>query len=256
MQNVIVSVATNRPTPRATQADLDSLMKAGAMMLRSEGSSDVAFARNIQLSFALHTLRTHAEREVVLCIDDDMRFNVAQAAELCAHAVRNQCPASAVYPTAVSEIAARSDWAPPGKWLAGLGFLAIPAAALSALAKASPEFRWREGETLWEFTQSALHEVDGHARWYGEDYWLCHRLGGVDLLPIDVGHLKTIPLVVDEATLRKIRDGVPLRAAGSPALPFQVKTGQGTGLSVEQETREDVDPELSDYDALGVEKGQ
>lgn len=202
------------------------------MQLTVEGSSDVAHARNTTLSTLLDLMRSpeHAERDVVLLIDDDMVFNVAQAQQVIDHARATGCPASGVYPTAAAEIAASTRWAPPGKWFVGLGFLAIPRALIERLAAESPYFE-RRGRRIYEFTNSALHEVDGELRWYGEDYWLCKRLGGVDLLPIAIGHLKMIPLTVDEETLRKVREGIPL--TGEPT-PFRVTTGAGGGYAVKQ----------------------
>lgn len=256
MKNVIIAIATNRPIASDTQRCLSELMQAGAKKLTSEGSSDVAYARNVTLSFVVREFEKNPELNVALLIDDDMLFNLAQAVELCTHALAHGCAASAVYSTAISEIAATTRWAPEGKWLAGLGFLAIPRQALLELAELSPSFEMR-GHKIWEFTRSALHVVDGHSRWYGEDYWLCARLGGVDVLPIAVGHLKTVPLVPDEETLRRVRERLPFEAAGARGLPFLVRTGQGTGLSVDQKTREPADPDVSDYDAaLGVNKGQ
>jgi hypothetical protein len=202
------------------------------MQLTFEGSSDVAFARNVALSFTCSAFDKNADRDVVLLVDDDMVFNLDQAREVCDVARKTRCPASAVYPTAISEMAASRQWAPPGKWLAGLGFLAIPRENLLELARRSPSFVWRDNRTLYEFTNSALHLVDGQHRWYGEDYWLCHRLGGVNLLPIAVGHLKTVPLTAGDETLAKVRDGLPLDGTGPR--PFQVSTDQGSGLSVLQ----------------------
>jgi hypothetical protein len=243
MKNVVVAVASNRPIPAATQQALASLRAAGAAHHNVEGSSDVAFARNVMLSLLVHTMRADPARDVALLVDDDMVFNVDQARELCAHAVAKQCAASAIYPTAVGEIAANSRLCPVrGKWLTGLGFFAIPRAALFALADASPAFDWRPGINLWEFTTSSLHELchlddQPEPYWLGEDYWLCIRLGGVDLLPISVGHLKLVPLECDEYTLQRVAAGESLEMHGGERVPFRVTTGQGSGLAVQQPER-------------------
>jgi hypothetical protein len=148
-----------------------------------------------------------------------------------------------VYPTAIGELAANSRLCPfPGKWITGLGFLAIPRAALLALADDSPAFEWRAGQMAWAFCESKVHYLgDGEQQrtmWIGEDYCLCLRLGGVDLLPIAVGHLKTVPLTADEETLRRIREGEPVGGDDALPVPFRVTTGSGSGLTVEQPERQ------------------
>lgn len=237
MKNVLLVVATNRAMDSRTQSSLNAVRMAGAAMLLTEGSSDVAMARNVSLSMAVRTLELHADRDVVLLVDDDMVFSLEQAAAICTYVVEKGVPASGVYSTAIGEIAASSELSPtPGKWLAGFGFLAIPRAVLIAMAERSPRFKWKNDQELYCFTDSALHQLhDGVTRWVGEDYWFCYQLGGVDLLPIDVGHLKTIPLYASEETLKAIAAGTPLET-GEPA-PYRVETAQGAGTTVKQEPR-------------------
>lgn len=238
MQNVVIAVASNRPIPSLTQQSLRALQVAGAALHTIEGSSDVAFARNVMLSLLVESMRADASRNVALLIDDDMVFSLQQALQLCAHAHGFGRAASGIYPTAIGELAASSALCPfPERWITGLGFFAIPRAALLQLADESPSFAWTEGRTLWEFTNSALHELRGQPVWLGEDYWLCIRLGGVDLLPIAVGHLKTIPLYADDETIRMIAERVPLVGPGGKPAPFRVSTGEGAGLTVQQEKR-------------------
>jgi hypothetical protein len=238
MKNVALVVASNRSIPSETQASLHRLVAAGALQHNVEGSSDVAFARNVSLSILVETFRREPARNVALLIDDDMVFTLLQAMELCAHVHGFGRPASGIYPTAVGEIAATSALCPfPGRWLAGLGFFAIPRDALLKLADESPSWEWRDGKTLWEFTNSALHEIGERRLWVGEDYWLSYRLGGVDLLPIAVGHLKMIPLYADDETVRRVRDGVRLGRPGAERVPFRVSTGEGAGLTVQQPER-------------------
>lgn len=237
MKNVLLVVATNRAMDSRTQSSLNAVRMAGAAQLITEGSSDVAIARNISLSMAVRTMEMHPDRDVALLVDDDMVFSVDQAAALCTYVAEKGVPASAVYSTAIGEIAASSSLSPtPGKWLTGFGFLGVPRAVLFALAERVPKFKWKNGEELYCFTDSALHELhDGVTRWIGEDYWFCYQLGGIDLLPIDVGHLKTVPLFASEETLQAIAAGTPLDT-GEPA-PYRVETAQGAALSVKQEPR-------------------
>jgi hypothetical protein len=238
LRNVVMAIATNRPIPKATQDCVQAVIADGAILHTIEGSSDVAFARNIQLSLLVHTFQADATRDVALLVDDDMVFSLDQARRLCAYAKLKPAVCSGIYATAIGELAASTQWSPfPDKWLTGLGFFAIPRAALLALADNSPAFQWR-GQTLWQFTQSSLHifGVDmNEPRWIGEDYWLCVRFGGVDLLPLAIGHLKQIPLYPDEETVRRVREGEPLQLGGVHGAPFRVMTSSGSErLTVEQ----------------------
>jgi len=234
VNNVILAVATNRPIHSTTRAALMNLQRAGAILNTVEGSSDVALARNVTLSGVLDTFKADESRDVVLLVDDDMVFSLRQAQTVCAHAVERQVATSAVYPTAVGDLAASTEFSPiPGRWVAGLGFFAIPRALLFKLADESTRFLWRKRE-LFEFTNSTVH----NGLWIGEDYWLSIRLGGVDVLPIAVGHLKTIPLFADESTLERVGS----RFAGALAVdageeipgPFRATTSQGGGIEVVQ----------------------
>jgi len=236
MKNVLLVVATNRAMDSRTQSCMNAVRMAGAAQLITEGSSDVAIARNISLSMAVRTMEMHPDRDVALFVDDDMVFSVEQAAALCVYVAEKGVAASAVYSTSIGEVAANSELSPTaGKWLAGFGFLAVPRAALFAMAERVPKFQWKNGQDLYCFTDSALHEIQGVTRWVGEDYWFCYQLGGVDLLPIAVGHLKTIPLFASDETLQKIAAGTPLDV-GEPE-PFRVETAPGEGVNVKQERR-------------------
>lgn len=232
MKNVVLAVATNRPIHSATREALMRLQIAGATLNTVEGSSDVALARNITLSSVLEVFRADESRDVALLVDDDMVFSLKQARTVCRYASANQVATSAVYPTAIGGMAASTQFSPiPGRWVAGLGFFAIPRALLFKLAEDSTRFLWR-GKELYEFTNSAVHD----GLWIGEDYWLSIRLGGVELLPIAVGHLKMIPLFADRTTLEKIAakwvGGHAIDDGLEIAGPFQATTSEGGGVVV------------------------
>ncbi len=229
MNRTVIAISYNRHMQEGTRACLMALMKAGAQLVQQTGSADVALARNMALTMALRSLvtlnRARAEQrppanihpaaeaqweaeplyDTVLMVDDDMVFTLDQAQELVTHARETGVGASAMYATMNGTLAATRLFTPPPeqqRWLVGLGLLAIPGALLQKVAKASPSFDIH-GEQQAEFTWSATMR----GRWYSEDYTLCRRLGGVHLLPIAVGHLKTIPLYPAEETVTCIAEG-------------------------------------------------
>jgi len=149
-------------------------------------------------------------------VDDDMLFTVEQAQELIDHARTTGVPASAMYATTAGTLAAtRAKVADPSerpRWYTGLGLMAVPAWRLLELALRSERFKiWDDREHIG-FTWS---KAEGGEYW-SEDYTLCKRFGGVHLLPIGVGHLKTIPIYPDETTITAIREGRRLLAEPNP----------------------------------------
>lgn len=214
MNRTVIAISYNRSMQEGTRACLMALMNAGAQLVQQTGSADVALARNMALTMALRSLVTLNRSEklapaehfdTVLMVDDDMVFTLAQAQELVTHARETGVGASAMYATMNGTLAATRLFTPPPepqRWLVGLGLLAIPGALLQKVAKASPAFDIH-GEQQAEFTWSATMR----GRWYSEDYTLCRRLGGVHLLPIAVGHLKTVPLYPHEETVTCIAEG-------------------------------------------------
>jgi hypothetical protein len=219
VKNTILVVSTNRDMQAATRECLSQLRRAGAQYVEQSGCSDVALARCMALSGACNALRllnepdnlslTRGPFDTILMVDDDMTFTVDQAQELVNHTRAHAVPASAAYATLGGTLAASPiDEGKFGRqlWKCGLGFLAIPAALLLLLEKKSPKFELISG-IYSAFTSSCARD-DG--QWWSEDFELCHRLGGVHLLPIAVGHLKTIPLFPDDVTIAQIRNGVPL----------------------------------------------
>lgn len=204
----------------ATSDAIAACTMLGAHELHQRGSADVVFARNAALTSACAAIRqVEALRangnpmpaiDVVLMIDDDIEFTTAQAAELVAEARKRKRACSGVYVT-INEVPAASPLKKDddGKmlWQVGLGFLAITAVELLRLETASIEYTSpsRHGgrnvkNTYREFTWSG---VSG-GMWKSEDFILCQRLGGVHLLPIDVGHRKTVTLRANLDTLAEL----------------------------------------------------
>ena len=79
-------------------------------------------------------------------------------------------------------------------WQTGLGFVAIPRRVLLDMYVASRLFRSADERPVREFTRSGVEGTDQEGEWKGEDFWLTRRMGGVDLLPIGVGHIKQVVL--------------------------------------------------------------
>lgn len=222
MKKTILVVSHNRPIQDRTLELLASFTRMGVPQVTQKGCADVALARCMALSGACNALRNlnqqiseksittrdqHFGREpfdTVLMVDDDMLFTPEQAQELVTSTRETGVPASAMYATTEGRLAAGKL---PGmdRWLTGLGLLAIPAAALLALEADSPPFPLSNG-IFKAFTSSSCHD----GKWFSEDFELCLRLGGVHLLPMAVGHLKTIPIYPDDTTVEKIRAGVAL----------------------------------------------
>lgn len=215
MQNTIVVVSTNREMQSVTRNCISQMRRAGAQYVEQTGCSDVALARCLSLSGACNALRMLNAQgngrsfDTFLMVDDDMQFEIEQAQELINHSRSHVVPASAVYATVQGTIAASPmDHGLHARqlWKTGLGLLAVPASLVLALEKRAPKFELTNG-IFTAFTSSG---PDGEGQWWSEDFTLCKALGGVHLLPIAVGHLKTIPLFPDDETIKAIRNGVPL----------------------------------------------
>jgi hypothetical protein len=125
-------------------------------------------------------------------LDDDMVFTAEHVIDVLKCAYETGRPTSACYVLSSGNLAARRK---NGKWSTGLGFLAIPAKILLELGDNSETFQCpiegAQGVEVIEFTQTRITKTkEGKREWQGEDFVLCERLGGVNLAPICVGHLK------------------------------------------------------------------
>lgn len=203
MKNTLIVLSTNRSIEPRTEASIVQCQRAGAAYLpHREAPADVACARNLAFSIACETIRKYPERDVVLCVDDDMEFPLTTAQELVDTVRREGVGAGAVYATLAGTVAGGPMKDVPGRFECGLGLLGIPAHALLKLEQESESFELA-GRTFSEFTWCCAED----GLWVGEDYRLCRRLGGVLLLPLGAGHIKKSPLWPDQATLDAVRAG-------------------------------------------------
>jgi len=197
MQGVLLVYSSNRNLPPEFVDSLQASIFAGAGVSKWEGASDVTLARNISLSKACEVLLQHPRFEVVLMVDDDMVWKVEQAKQLTEHCRNTKRPCSGCYVMKDGRMAAHHD----GKmWQVGLGFVAIPRQLLLDLYVTSRRFTGANGDPVREFTRSGV-EGEWKGEWKGEDFWLTRRMGGVDLLPIGVGHIKPLVLYPQPETL-------------------------------------------------------
>ncbi len=202
MKNTLIVMSSNRETEPGTRDSLQQLRRAGAGFMKQEGVPDVAMARCQALSFACDALRgPAADRDVVLMMDDDMLVDVDAAQAVVTQARDRRCATSAAYSTRLATLAGMRWKESPikGRWLVGLGCVAIPRHLLFDLEAISETFEL-QGKSLTAFTWCGPE----NGLWIAEDYRLSMRLGGVELLPIGVGHIKKTPLFPDDDTLSRI----------------------------------------------------
>lgn len=197
MKHTLIVMSVRDELEPETKATVERLRHLGAIFLKEQGSTCVAFARCKALSGACKVLRERPDIDMVLMLDDDMDVDSLTANAVVSHARHTHVPASAAYATKEATLAGTRYKA--GTWLVGLGCLAIPRAALLALEVSSESFE-EKGEVFSAFTWAGAEA----GRWVGEDFRLCQRLGGVHLLPLVAGHVKKAVLWVDDETLRQI----------------------------------------------------
>lgn len=204
MKKTLIVMSTNREMEKQTLATVNALGALGAARLMEVGSADVAFARCRALSFACERLREMPERDAVLMLDDDMEVPSDTAQAVVDHARKTGKASAAAYATINAKLAA-ARWK-DGLWLVGLGCVAIPRALLLELEASSESFEM-SGKVYSAFTWCG---AEGGA-WVGEDFRLSMRLGGVQLLPLGVGHIKKGSLWPDDTTLEQIAKGEPVK---------------------------------------------
>lgn len=205
MKRTLIVMSSNRELEKPTKQTIAALSKLGAIRLFETGSSDVTFARNRALSATCNHLREFPDRDVVLMMDDDMVVPSEVAQRLADEARASGVACSAAYATATAYLAGCRWKKKPGRWLVGLGCVAIPRALLLELEARAEAFEVN-GEVLHEFTWSSAEGGE----WFSEDYRLCMNLGGVVLLPLGVGHVKKGEIWPDDLTLERIQNGEAL----------------------------------------------
>lgn len=196
MKKTLLVMSSNREMEKQTRESVQALLKLGANMMMETGSADVAFARCRALSLACEQLDAgkFGDRDVVLMVDDDMEFDAETAQKVVDKARELERPTAAVYATLTRKIAAQHLQG--DRWLCGLGFVAIPIPLLRELEQKSESFEM-SGKVYSAFTWCGPE----NGGWFGEDWRLTFRLGGVLLLPLAVGHIKKGGIWPDEETL-------------------------------------------------------
>lgn len=211
MKKTLIVMSSNREVEARTRASVDELCAAGAQLLLERGSACVSFARCRALSLACEALRGQcADRDTVLMVDDDMEIERETAQKVVDVARLTGVPTSAAYATIVSRLAGTAWKAKPGKWLVGLGCLAIPVPALLELEGKCDSFEMHN-KAYSAFTWAGAERGE----WVPEDYRLCMNLGGVHLMPLGVGHIKKWRIEPDAETLQRIAE----LNAGSHTVP-------------------------------------
>lgn len=191
MQRVLIAVPTHRGIAYdKTKEAIRQLVRLGAEVKLASKISDIAGGRSWLLTESLEYAEA-TDRDVILCIDDDMDFTTRDAEVVIEHARRTGIAASACYMTEEGNLAGCRFV--PRRHLVGLGFCAIPVRLLRNVASRVPYVQFAGKRRIYAFCESRAHVGDDE--WRAEDYDLCRKLGGVDLLPIAVGHIKAIALV-------------------------------------------------------------
>lgn len=226
MKNALILIVSHRGL-RPETADAVEALNCPSGILAS-GLTNLAKARSIAFDQALAVLEREPSLDVVLSIDDDMVFRPEDAQRLLDVARQTNHPQSGIYLKVEADravIAARHRPSelvlPRPRWYAGLGFMAIPRAALERLAPTLPT---RAGIRVWcDF--GAHREFPNE--WIGEDFWFSALFGGVEIAAIPAGHLKPakqcpwltppegsdyVALWPDDATVRQFfENGRPVR---------------------------------------------
>ncbi len=202
MKRTLTVYSSNREPPQAFTRSVERLMLAGCAVVPQTGTADVTLARNLALTGAVRALRMGTPADVVLMVDDDMCFTLENVDAIAKRVRETGRAASAAYVMGDGRLAAR--FVGP-RWQTGLGFLAMPAVQLLELADASQLFVGTPaGDRVLEFTRSGVVERNGERVWQPEDFYLCERLGGVDLLELRVQHVKMVPLMANAESLRAL----------------------------------------------------
>lgn len=184
MKDVLIVVSTNRGIDRQTEECINPIVLERAELIKQMGTSDVALARNIALTVASQVLRENKNLVTVLMIDDDMTFEKVDAYRVIEQSQKTKLPVAGAFVTQRGTLAAKPFT--KTKWQTGLAFLAIPSDMILEL--------WNKSKSVMapEATKVFTWSGEDYGEWVPEDYRLCRRLGGVNILPVSIGHLKNI----------------------------------------------------------------
>lgn len=185
---LVLCVTYTRPTEE-TEACLEALELDGGAIVRVTGGANICRARSVAFDRALAVMQAEHDDvfDTVLCVDGDVTFAPKQARAAVLVSIEQRAPVAAPYVLRDGAWCCR-PWR-EGRWLAGLGFLAVPRALLEQRAA---ELAPLGGIRPWCLT-GEHPELPGE--WTGEDFWFCLHWGGAVVLPSPVGHVKPVPLV-------------------------------------------------------------
>lgn len=179
---LVVVLVSNRPI------DVDAyncIQNLRCSVIAQRDCSEISLARNMALT-ALCDLQAANQWDCALLVDDDMVFTTEDVKALVSNAMQKGVASSAAYVNADGVTLMAAPWK-DGRWLTGLGLLAVPMNLLMALRDSSQQFVNKALQRrAFAFCNAGM--VDDV--WMSEDFQLCTRLGGVELLPVAVGHIK------------------------------------------------------------------
>src|SRR5262245_29256230 len=182
MKNTCILIVTKDGLEPKTMLSVMALQCPNLIVL--DGCSNLCKARSEAFDVVLSSAAPHFD--TILCVDDDMVFEISDATRIIEHSRRLNEPVSAC---AVTGDARPAAVAYKDKTLTGLAFMAIPVERLrNAQMKLLPLRSGSRTITPWCLT-GERPELPGV--WLGEDYWFCLHFGGVQLdSNTRVGHIK------------------------------------------------------------------
>ena len=199
-RTLVLCVSWKGPIEQTAKV-LSKLRGAGAAVIIYTGMADVSLARSRGITIALEAIDNMPEPQpdTILMLDDDVEPTVGDAATLIAVSRVLKRPVSGCYGMTNGKLAAGAHPLRPDRFLTGLGFIAVPVAALEDLSERLPVAK--HGEDYFHpfcctgFHPETLASPAAHQLWVSEDYWLCLSLGGVELAPIPANHWKLSRIV-------------------------------------------------------------
>jgi hypothetical protein len=199
MKKTIVLCSTNRGVFEPTRKLVNELKIKGCLYVQQSGASCVALARNFALTSACDVFDEAPLADTLLMLDDDMDATVSAVESVIDWSRKLRRACSATYINSDGSLA-HSAIKDSRLWSSGLGLLAIPRATILQLRDTSPIFSSGRRSQVFAFTEAKM--VNG--KWSSEDYTFSARLGGVVVLPVEVGHLKLQSLRPNELQLSTV----------------------------------------------------
>lgn len=207
MKNTVIVLITHRAAVDGTKSCIEKLQQEGAVLIHAKGHADLSCGRSCEITRAMDYLvgkGADPKESVVLFLDDDMHFTKEQAQTLVDYVRTTGRPGSGVYGGSNGRLCASNKSGI--EWEVGMGFMACRLDHLIRIAEGLSRLRlelYPDERGIVPFSRSGEHPT-APGRWTSNDYWFCRELGGVDLLPLSIGHYKQIPIFPDDETVRKV----------------------------------------------------